>query len=90
MAAAIGRIRFNNQFGINYNSGNGTNLFLIPTTAQYLVVVLRDDYYQDNFDQSGTFGVDISIQNPVPEPATYAMMLGGLGLLAGWRRLRRS
>jgi hypothetical protein len=28
------------------------------------------------------------LQNPVPEPATYAVLLGGLGLL-GWVGRRR-
>ena len=82
---------FSNQFGINYNGASGTGFFTIPSTAGFVVFVLRDSFYQDNLDVSGTFGVDVSINNPViPEPASYAMLLGGLGLLAGWRRFRRS
>lgn len=29
----------------------------------------------------------VPLASPVPEPATYALLLGGLGLL-GWRRAR--
>ena len=81
---------FANQFGINYNAGNGTGFFTIPTGANDVVIVFHDNFYPDN-SATGTFGVDVSIQNSaIPEPASYAMLLGGLGLLAGWRRLRPS
>jgi hypothetical protein len=80
---------FSNQFGISYNGNNGTGFFTIPTTATEIVVVFRDNFYPDNVSTGGTLGVDVSISN-VPEPASYAMLLGGLGLLAGWRRFRRS
>jgi len=81
---------FSNQFGISYNGNNGTGFFTIPTGANDVVIVFRDNLYSDNV-ATGAFGVDVSIQNSsVPEPASYAMLLGGLGLLAGWRRFRRS
>ncbi|QBE66108.1 NF038132 family protein [Pseudoduganella lutea] len=43
-----------------------------------------DELYQSGlaFDGVTLDGVPL----PVPEPATYGMMLGGLGLLAAWRR----
>jgi hypothetical protein len=72
---------------------SATGFFTIPVGAQYIVFVLRDAFYADNLDKDNNFGVLVDIQNPapaVPEPATYTMMLGGLGILAAVKRYRRA
>jgi len=38
----------------------------------------------------GTYGLDLTTATPMPEPSTYAMMLGGLGLVGFIARRRRT
>lgn len=47
-----------------------------------------------NADQTGTFSVQLNNNNldllyTVPEPGTWAMLLGGVGMLTFWQRSRR-
>jgi hypothetical protein len=74
-------------------TSSGTGVITVPTGANYVVFVFRDSFYQDNQDNSPIdFGVSSAVVNPggVPEPATYAMMLAGLGAVAAFKRFRRS
>jgi hypothetical protein len=66
---------------------NGTGLnIIVPGTAHWLVVGVFDSFYKDNTDPTGTLAVRVTA--PVPEPATYGMLLTGLGGLFAFRRLR--
>jgi len=47
-----------------------------------------DIIYATNATANGS-GDDVDLVAAVPEPGTWAMLLGGIGLLGGWRRLRR-
>jgi hypothetical protein len=80
---------FTNDFVV---TAAGTGNVLVPNGANFVVFVFRDSFYNDNVDNGGDFGVNLSITNPqvVPEPATYAMMLAGLGAVAAFKRYRRS
>ena len=60
--------------------------------------VIKDDVYGDSNPAPGDIGGYLGAQNgavnlvaiaPVPEPETYAMLLAGLGLVAGMVRRRR-
>ncbi len=68
------------QFGLKANGNNAeTGLFTITATQGSIDhVVLQSS------------GVAFEIAAPVPEPETYALMLGGLGALAFVSRRRRA
>jgi PEP-CTERM motif-containing protein len=75
-----------NDFGI---TAAGVNV-VIPNGALYLVLATYDSYYTDNLDRSPVdWGVNIAQAAPVPEPATYGMLLSGLGGILAFRRFRR-
>jgi hypothetical protein len=38
----------------------------------------------------GTYGIDLTTATPMPEPSTYAMLLGGLGLIGFIARRRKN
>ncbi len=63
---------------------------VVPQNATYLVVGVLDSAYADN--SSNLLGVNLSVPDTtsgaVPEPGTYALMLGGLGAL--WMLRRKS
>ncbi len=72
-------------------TSTGTGPITIPTGATGVVFVFLDEYYGDNNDASQTLNVDASYNAPgVPEPATYGMMIIGLGGLVAFKRFRRS
>jgi len=79
----------NNQNSLSTLSGqlaSGTSQIVVGTQAFNVL-------YNANFDAAGNFvsttdGNDLAIQ-AVPEPQTWAMLLGGIGLLAFGQRLRR-
>lgn len=75
-------------------TAGGTGLVTVPGTAAWVVFVFRDQYYGDNVDLSPVdFGVNVTASGGgggVPEPATYTMMLMGLGAVAAFKRYRRS
>jgi hypothetical protein len=78
---------FANDFWV---TASGTGFVTVPNGANYLVFVFRDQYYADNVDLSPVdLGVNVTA-SAIPEPATYAMMLAGLGALAAFKRYRRS
>ena len=70
----------------------GTGNIVIPVGTTGIEFAFVDSYYVDNSDFSGTLGVQVSAagQSSVPEPATYGMMIAGLGALVAFKRLRRS
>jgi autotransporter-associated beta strand protein len=79
----------NNQNSLSTLSGqlaSGTSQIVVGTQAFNVL-------YNANFDAAGnlvstTDGNDLALQ-AVPEPQTWAMLLGGIGLLAFGQRLRR-
>jgi PEP-CTERM motif len=80
---------FSNDFVV---TSAGTGNVVVPVGTTFVVFAFRDSYYNDNFDFGSDLGVSVDGANPsaVPEPATYAMMLAGLGAVAAFKRLRRS
>jgi hypothetical protein len=68
----------------------GTGTITIPVGATSVVFVFRDNFYNDNSDFSGTLGVQANVAGAVPEPATYGLMLAGLGALVAFKRVRRA
>lgn len=76
-------------------SGSGTaQQFYVPTGATTLVLGIVDaDNYNGApgayFDNSGFYTVNVTPQTPgVPEPASWALMSGGFGLVGGALRRR--
>jgi hypothetical protein len=69
--------------------GAGTT-FTLPNIAtyRYLFVGLVDNYYADN--TGGPLTLRITSPALVPEPATYALFLSGLGALVAFRRYRKN
>jgi hypothetical protein len=75
---------FANDFFIN---SSGPVSVVVPTGAVYAVFVLRDSHYTDNANpDADLLGINIT----VPEPASYGLLLAGLGGLFAMRRFRRS
>ncbi|MCV2420895.1 esterase-like activity of phytase family protein [Paucibacter sp. DJ2R-2] len=83
-------------------NGDGSNTFTFPFVTIESVLVLDENTLliaNDN-NYPGTGGRDlgsdnteflkIQLANPVPEPSSYAMLLGGLGLMGAWLRRRKS
>ena len=83
-------------------NGDGKTSFTFPFVTIESVLVLDENTLliaNDN-NYPGTGGRDlgsdnteflkIQLANPVPEPSTYAMLLGGLGLMGAWLRRRKS
>lgn len=77
--------------GDGRTSSSALQTFIVPTGAKTLYLGFADAYgfvgapgaYDDNYGS-----VIASYTAAVPEPATYAMLLGGLALLAARRRQR--
>lgn len=67
---------------IPYDFFVGNTLITVPAGARYLFVGVPDNYYADNFDPDGDFGLRIGI----PEPGTTAILALAAGLLALRRR----
>ena len=64
---------------------NGTTV-VVPTGANYLYVGALDSFYADN---SGT--ITLTVDDTLsPEPATWTLMLGGLGVTAAYYRRRKA
>ncbi len=62
---------------------------VVPAGATYLIIGVLDSAYADNSSPSGSLGVTISDPfSSIPEPSSYAFMLGGMGAL--WILRRRS
>ena len=68
-----------------YIPGTGMTI-QIPHLARYLFVAASDQFYSDNFDPDGNYGVRIAPVSPVPEPSTWLLLGSGLAGLAAWRR----
>ncbi len=76
----------NNDIAQDFKVTTSGITFTIPNGALYLFIGISDSFMADN---SGNVSINITetIQN-TPEPATYFMMLGGLGALALARKFR--
>jgi hypothetical protein len=60
---------------------------VVPAGATYLIVGALDSAFADNSSPANSFGVTIfDPSSTVPEPSTYAFMLGGIGALLMLRR----
>ncbi|OYU25236.1 MAG: PEP-CTERM sorting domain-containing protein [Burkholderiales bacterium PBB2] len=83
-------------------NGDGSTTFTFPFVTIESVLVLDENTLliaNDN-NYPGTGGRDlgsdnteflkIQLANPVPEPSSYAMLLGGLGLMGAWLRRRKT
>jgi len=88
-----------NQLFLIINNANGASSFS-GSFAQGSTVTLGNEIfnivYGANYDASGNFvaltgGNDIALQAAaVPEPSTWAMIVGGVGMLGFYRKLRRN
>lgn len=83
--------------GTVYTGTNGTAGGLNPTDSWSLTASgLKAGTYYIEVDGTvagkggGTFGTDLTIAAAVPEPETYGMLLGGLGLIGLVARRRKS
>jgi len=54
---------------------------------RYLFIGIVDSYYGDNSDLDNNLQVQLAV---VPEPATYGLLLSGLGALFAFRRFRKN
>ncbi len=80
-----------NVVGMFDITAGGTGNIIIPTGATGIEFAFVDSYYADNSDFSHTLGVQANASaSGVPEPATYGMMIAGLGALVAFKRFRRS
>lgn len=84
--------------GLTGTGSGATQLFNVPTTATRLYIGFADafafsgdpGYYNDNLG-SLTYDLNISVGvSAVPEPATFALLGGGLLVLGGVVRRRRT
>ncbi len=72
------------------NGNNGSLLFWgITDTAQTFTSVSFAQSGSDRFGFDDLTVGDVAQVNPVPEPATWAMMIGGVGMVGGSLRNRR-
>ena len=83
-------------------NGDGKTSFTFPfvTIESVLVLDANTLLIANDNNYPGTGGRDlgsdnteflkIQLANPVPEPSSYAMLLGGLGLMGAWLRRRKS
>lgn len=82
------------QSDVNLAEGNPfSGLFLIKTDAErYAIADRAIGFFQAGEEGQPRVGVDIRgfVPAPIPEPSTYAMLLGGLGLLGVVARRRRA
>ena len=71
--------------------GAGLNI-LVPTGTAKIFFTYNDTFFPDNADTNNNFGVNLTFGSNagVPEPATYGLMLAGLGGLMALKRFRRS
>jgi len=82
-------------------NGDGLNTFTFPYVTIESVLVLdantlliaNDNNYPGvggrDLGSDHTEFLKIQLANPVPEPSSYAMLLGGLGLMGAWLRRRK-
>ena len=82
------------QSDVNLTEGNPfSGLFLIKTDAERYTIADRGiGVFQAGEEGQPRVGVDLRgfVPAPIPEPSTYAMLLGGLGLLGVVARRRRA
>jgi hypothetical protein len=82
------------QSDVNLAEGNPfSGLFLIKTDAERYTIADRGiGVFQAGEEGQPRVGVDLRgfVPAPIPEPSTYAMLLGGLGLLGVVARRRRA
>jgi fibronectin-binding autotransporter adhesin len=92
-------LRFGSNSTINLNAGSGTSetiFALFDTTTQTFHTTGTFTAAQLNSDFGGistfanTSGETVTIVAAVPEPSTWAMLLGGAGMLGFYRGLRRN
>jgi PEP-CTERM motif len=67
-----------NGIGALFGNGSSSTGVIMSNNGQEALLVFNDTYFDNDFDD---MVVRVSI-SAVPEPETFAMLLGGLGLLA--------
>ena len=72
--------------GLTGTGSGATQLFTAPTGAQRLYLGTVDGFQWNN--NTGSYDVTINFSGGVPEPATWALMIAGVGLTGA--ALRRS
>jgi hypothetical protein len=88
LTPGIGQIFFIGD-GLTGTGTGGVQQFYVPTGATRLFLGTSDGYEWQN--NSGSFRVTVDAAGGVPEPASWAMMVGGFGLIgAAMRRRQRA
>jgi len=77
------------HFSLNLGTFVADAALLNPTDAAFSVGIGVVAYGNNMTASPETLLLDNLQITMVPEPSTFAMLLGGLGLFAGWRRFRR-
>ena len=87
--AGSGYQHFSMNLGTFNPSGTGGSTYLNPTDGSLSVGIGVINYGNPMTASPETLLLDNIQITMVPEPSTFAALLGGLGLFAGWRRYRR-
>lgn len=84
--------QFGTVFSATFGIGNGQNFFsALATNGQFITdvnITLNGNVVDIRQFRLG--GIDNIADIPVPEPTTWAVMLGGLGLVGAAMRRRRT
>lgn len=86
--AGVLHFGFNSDLGFNYfGNGNKAVGLILANDHKSALLLFNDTAGDKDYDD---MVVKISLMAPVPEPETYALMLGGLALLGAAARRRKN
>jgi hypothetical protein len=89
----FGVVNVSTSLGLFDSNNPGSATFLLNAgdtyrvSAQYETSITTGNSTTTQDGQPGSFSFSLTT-DPVPEPSTYAMLIGGLGLLAFWQKRR--